>query len=103
MSVAEGGAAQWAPSHAGSQGILSLELPESWGGDTGCRLDCYSSADIMMNHGGYQSLRLLSTCAQLEGELYNGRLAMLAAVGILTVDFLGRGPWWTAPALVRPF
>ncbi len=40
---------------------------------------------------------------QLEGELYNGRLAMLAAVGILTVEFLGRGPWWTAPALVSPF
>lgn len=40
---------------------------------------------------------------QLEGELYNGRLAMLAAVGILTVEYLGKGPWWTAPVAVsRP-
>jgi hypothetical protein len=37
---------------------------------------------------------------QLEGELYNGRLAMLAAVGILTVEYLGKGPWWTAPVAV---
>jgi hypothetical protein len=29
--------------------------------------------------------------------------AMLAVVGILTVEFQGKGPWWTAPAAVsRP-
>jgi hypothetical protein len=33
---------------------------------------------------------------QLEGELYNGRVAMLAVVGILNVEALGRGPWWQA-------
>ncbi|KAK9806766.1 hypothetical protein WJX72_001808 [[Myrmecia] bisecta] len=33
----------------------------------------------------------------LEGELYNGRLAMLAAVGVLAIEYLGKGPWWTAP------
>lgn len=33
---------------------------------------------------------------QLEGELYNGRVAMLAVVGILSVEALGRGPWWAA-------
>jgi hypothetical protein len=32
----------------------------------------------------------------LEGELYNGRVAMLAVVGILNVEALGRGPWWQA-------
>ncbi|BDA49427.1 Chlorophyll a-b binding protein 8, chloroplastic [Coccomyxa sp. Obi] len=33
----------------------------------------------------------------LEGELYNGRLAMLAVPGILSVEALGKGPWWEAP------
>ena len=33
---------------------------------------------------------------QLEGELYNGRVAMLAAAGILAVELLGRGPWYNA-------
>lgn len=32
----------------------------------------------------------------LEGELYNGRVAMLAAAGILAVELLGRGPWYNA-------
>ncbi|BDA49428.1 Photosystem I chlorophyll a/b-binding protein 5, chloroplastic [Coccomyxa sp. Obi] len=36
----------------------------------------------------------------LEGELYNGRVAMLAVVGILAVEFLGKGPWWQAPFTV---
>ncbi|KAK9904828.1 hypothetical protein WJX75_003427 [Coccomyxa subellipsoidea] len=36
----------------------------------------------------------------LEGELYNGRVAMLAVVGILAVEFLGKGPWWKAPFAV---
>jgi len=26
---------------------------------------------------------------------------MLAVVGILTVEFIGKGPWWTAPVAVR--
>lgn len=26
--------------------------------------------------------------------------AMLAVVGILTVEYLGKGPWWTAPVAV---
>lgn len=34
----------------------------------------------------------------LEGELYNGRLACLAVVGILAVELQGKGPWWTAPS-----
>jgi hypothetical protein len=33
----------------------------------------------------------------LEGELYNGRLAMLAVVGVLIVDAQGKGPWWEIP------
>lgn len=33
----------------------------------------------------------------LEGELYNGRVAMLAVLGILSVELLGKGPWWSAP------
>jgi hypothetical protein len=44
-------------------------------------------------------LRLL--VVQLEGELYNGRVAMLAVVGILNVEALGRGPWWQAYNTVR--
>lgn len=34
----------------------------------------------------------------VEGELYNGRVAMLAAAGILLTEAVGLGPWWTAPA-----
>lgn len=34
------------------------------------------------------------------GELINGRWAMLAVVGILATDLLGRGDWWTAGANV---
>jgi len=37
----------------------------------------------------------------VEGELYNGRVAMLAAAGILLTEAVGRGPWWTAPERVR--
>lgn len=33
----------------------------------------------------------------LEAELYNGRVAMLAVVGILVTEYLGKGPWWEAP------
>ncbi|CAL8470956.1 g10498 [Coccomyxa elongata] len=33
----------------------------------------------------------------VEGELYNGRVAMLAVAGILLVEAAGLGPWWTAP------
>lgn len=33
----------------------------------------------------------------LEGELLNGRLAMLAVPGILVTDALGIGPWWKVP------
>ena len=44
---------------------------------------------------------LLLLAVQLEGELYNGRVAMLAVVGILSVEALGRGPWWEAANPVR--
>ncbi|CAL5228640.1 g11807 [Coccomyxa viridis] len=33
----------------------------------------------------------------VEGELYNGRVAMLAVAGILMVEAVGNGPWWSAP------
>jgi len=33
----------------------------------------------------------------LEGELYNGRLAMLAVVGVLAVELQNKGPFWEAP------
>ncbi|KAK9800729.1 hypothetical protein WJX73_001302 [Symbiochloris irregularis] len=32
----------------------------------------------------------------VEGELYNGRIAMLATVGILAAELTGNGPWYTA-------
>ena len=34
------------------------------------------------------------------GEIINGRWAMLAVVGILAQELLGKGPWWTAGARV---
>ena len=41
--------------------------------------------------------------AQLRlAELYNGRVAMFAVLGVLFVEAIGRGPWWTAPFRVRP-
>ena len=39
---------------------------------------------------------------QLEGELYNGRLAMLAVLGVLAVELQGKGPWWKAVDFVGP-
>jgi len=33
----------------------------------------------------------------VEAELYNGRVAMMAVVGILFTEAVGIGPWWTAP------
>ena len=44
----------------------------------------------------------MSPDLQFEGELYNGLVAMLAVVGILTVEALGRGPWWQAYNTVSP-
>ncbi|GAB4816014.1 hypothetical protein N2152v2_003060 [Parachlorella kessleri] len=35
------------------------------------------------------------------GEIINGRWAMLAVVGILAQELLGKGPWWTAGARVE--
>jgi hypothetical protein len=49
------------------------------------------------------NLFLSGTCFRLfEGELYNGRLAMLAVPGVLAVEAIGKGPWWQAPFTVRP-
>jgi hypothetical protein len=39
----------------------------------------------------------------VEGELYNGRVAMMAAAGVLFTEAVGRGPWWTAPERVCTF
>lgn len=33
---------------------------------------------------------------------WNGVQAMLAVLGILAVEFLGKGPWWQAPFTVVP-
>lgn len=50
---------------------------------------------------GFDPLRLFQNPSVrpwlVEGELYNGRVAMLAAAGILFTEAVGRGPWWTAP------
>ena len=55
---------------------------------------------------GFDPLRLFQNPATrawlVEGELYNGRVAKLAAAGILMVEAVGQGPWWSAPFRVRP-
>lgn len=63
----------------GDRGFDPFRLGESWGSPPN------DSADPRSRIGWL-----------LEGELYNGRVAMLAVVGILSVEALGRGPWWEA-------
>jgi hypothetical protein len=63
----------------GDRGFDPLRLGETWGNPP-------DESDSSQSRLGWL----------LEGELYNGRVAMLAVVGILTVEVLGRGPWWQA-------
>jgi Chlorophyll A-B binding protein len=55
---------------------------------------------------GFDPLRLGSKPELLKyfsiGEVINGRWAMLAVVGILAQEALGRGDWWTAGAQEYP-
>jgi hypothetical protein len=75
------------------------ELDEIWypGGNPPEYLDGSLPGDR-----GFDPLRLFSTPELrpwlVEGELYNGRVAMMAAAGILFTEAVGLGPWWTAPA-----
>lgn len=63
----------------GDRGFDPFRLGESWGSPPNNATDTRSRIGWL-----------------LEGELYNGRVAMLAVVGILSVEALGKGPWWQA-------
>jgi len=65
----------------GDRGFDPFRLGETWGSPPGT-----DNAD--------QDTRLRWL---LEGELYNGRLAMLAVVGVLVVEAQNKGPFWSAP------
>lgn len=75
------------------------ELGETWfpGAEPPSYLDATLPGDR-----GFDPLRLAENDKfrpwLVEAELYNGRVAMTAAVGVLWVEVVGRGPWTTAPA-----
>lgn len=74
------------------------ELGETWypGAEPPAYLDASLPADR-----GFDPLRLAENDRirpwLVEGELYNGRVAMMGVLGMLAVELVGRGPWNTAP------
>lgn len=91
---------------AGDRGFDPLRLGATWGNPPDESDSSQSRIGWLVRHlrqrssfaAQVQALSALTMLdnVQLEGELYNGRVAMLAVVGILTVEALGRGPWWQA-------
>lgn len=73
----------------GDRGFDPFSLGTSWG-----------LPPVDRNDPGYEQARLRWL---LEGELYNGRLAMLAVAGVLTVEAQGKGPWWEIPSKLDYF
>jgi hypothetical protein len=78
----------WQLNHARPFGVESLSQ--------------WSRVGQQCQDGACSNSRVLRGWARLlEGELLNGRLAMLAVPGILVTDFLGIGPWWKVPFEVQ--
>nr|C0HLU5.2 RecName: Full=Chlorophyll a-b binding protein 1, chloroplastic; AltName: Full=Far-red light-harvesting complex protein; Short=frLHCP; Flags: Precursor [Prasiola crispa]8HW1_A Chain A, Far-red light-harvesting complex [Prasiola crispa]8HW1_B Chain B, Far-red light-harvesting complex [Prasiola crispa]8HW1_C Chain C, Far-red light-harvesting complex [Prasiola crispa]8HW1_D Chain D, Far-red light-harvesting complex [Prasiola crispa]8HW1_E Chain E, Far-red light-harvesting complex [Prasiola cris len=73
----------------GDRGFDPFSLGTSWG-----------QPPVDVSDPNYDESRLRWL---LEGELYNGRLAMLAVVGVLTVEAQGKGPWWEIPGNLNLF